>query len=184
MKEAGVRLKTSFGKHPKSGARMGIYSLAGLNEATAFSGRKAFPKKFREDFLQAFRNRCNICNVEYASTSLQLDHRVPYLIAGESDELRSEDFQPLCGSHQRSKSWSCEHCSNRELRDVKVCQKCYWAIPDGDYEHIATRQERRVDITWAGEMDVMQYQKIKRRASEFGQDVPTFLKTLIANSLQ
>lgn len=41
---------------------------------------------------------------------LQIDHRVPYEVAGESNELKTEDFMLLCGSANRAKSWSCEHC--------------------------------------------------------------------------
>ena len=89
LKEAGVRLTTSFGKHPKSGARMAIYALAGLDEDAAFSGRRALPKKFREQVLERFQKRCNICNEEHPARLLQLNHRVPYIIACEKQPTPS-----------------------------------------------------------------------------------------------
>lgn len=183
LKEAGVRLKTSFGKHPKSGARMAIYSLAGLEESAALSGRSALPKSFRNEVLRQFDDRCNVCATVYPHAVLQLDHRVPYIVGGEGRERRVTDFQPLCGSHQRSKSWECEHCPNRTARDVRVCQTCYWAIPDGDYDHVATKQERRMDITWTGNAGLVQYERIKRLAAERGESLSAFVKTLIASSL-
>ncbi|AUI68090.1 hypothetical protein AL038_18250 [Beggiatoa leptomitoformis] len=44
---------------------------------------------------------------------LQVDHRVPYEVSGNIvDKQDIEHFMPLCGSCNRAKSWSCEHCDN------------------------------------------------------------------------
>lgn len=105
LKECGVKLKVAFGKHPKTGARMAIYSLADSAEAElqAAAGRRIFPSTFRADVLHAHGSRCNLCGTPYPPKSLSLDHRIPFIVGGESDDLRVRDFQPLCGSHQRKK---------------------------------------------------------------------------------
>lgn len=186
LKEAGVRLKVTYGKHPKTGSRMAIYSLADENEdprATA-RGRRAFPKALRKAVLDAFQNRCSVCSEEYDPTVLQLDHRIPYIVGGDPKEFHVKDFQPLCASHQRSKSWVCEHCPNREDKVTKVCMSCYWAIPDGDYTHIATVAERRVDVTWKGDQDRKTYRRLRSLAAKEGKSVPEVIKNLIKTALQ
>lgn len=181
LKEAGVQLTTTFGKHPTTNARMAIYSLRGIDEASQGSGRRAFPKAFRREVLDQFQNRCNICNVEYADTVLQLDHRIPYIVGGEPDTLRVEEFQPLCGSHQRLKSWACEHCENRHAKKLDVCRTCYWATPDGDYVHIANRHERRVDLTWAGDGEIRMYSQLVREAANRNVSLATHLRQVLAD---
>ena len=159
LKEAGVKLKVSFGKHPETGNRMAIYSLSDEEPQTGIkNGRTAFPKQFRESLFSRFGNRCNICNTVYPTSLLQCDHRVSFILSGEVDELELDKFQPLCAPHQRAKSWECEHCPNRETKDENICKTCFWAIPDGEYTHIATRLERKVTISFqnADELSLLQ----------------------------
>jgi hypothetical protein len=178
LKEAGVVLKTTFGRHPSTGARMGVYSIAGISGDAAFKGRAAFPKAFRQAMLKRSGSRCNICNTHHPQTVLQIDHRIPYIVAGESDGLLESDFQMLCGSHQRSKSWECEHCQNRFDHNANTCRSCYWAFPDGEYSHVALRLERRVDLTWAGaEVDL--YDRIEAIAAENGKTTAMLLKDIV-----
>ncbi len=186
LKEAGVKLRTSFGKHPTTGARMAIYSLAQKEPDSLpnFVGRTAFPIRFRTELFRIFNNRCNICNSRYNQLLLQIDHRIPYIISGESDQLIIDDFQPLCGSHQRLKSWTCEHCSNRENGDRAVCATCYWAIPDGEYQHIATVPERRLDITWKGLSELEEFATLTESARKSSSDIQTLVKTIIKKSLK
>lgn len=184
LKEYGVRLQTTFGKHPNSGARMAIYSLADQQDGlgSGLQGRQAFPKAFRTSVIEKFQGRCNICNSPYPSTVLQLDHRIPYIVGGEADSLTEGDFQPLCGSHQRKKSWECEHCGNREGKDLTVCRSCYWAYPDGDYTHVAMRGERRLDISWIGEEEIAHYDFLRDLAKHDKQSLSELVKaTLVRN---
>lgn len=76
------------------------------------SGRKAFPKKFRTDLVSEYGSRCGVCNLEIEERYLQIDHRVPYRVAGEAVSHSLEDFMLICGSCNRAKSWSCENCPN------------------------------------------------------------------------
>ncbi len=114
---------------------------------------------------------------------LQIDHRVPYEVAGERDELQTDDFMLLCGSANRAKSWSCEHCDNwKRIRDKSVCLSCYWAYPE-KYSHVAMRQIRRVDLIWQGQ-EVSQYDKLKADVATAGKDLPDFVKTVLARALK
>jgi hypothetical protein len=184
LKEHGVRLKTRFDKHPETNARMAIYMLADDSDEVSgsFTGRVAFPKKFREELLDHFKYRCNICNTEYNGRSLQLDHRVPYILGGEANQFRIADFQTLCNSHQRAKSWECEHCNNRISADAKVCANCYWAIPDGPYQHVAMREERRLDLTFVG-AEASVYKSLQTRAKRENKAVSAVAKEAIKKGI-
>lgn len=186
LKDAGVKLITSYGKHPKSGARMAIYSLADENAEVQGSGkgRRAFPKALRKKVLDRFINKCSLCGEEYDPAVLQLDHRIPYIVAGDPKEFDPDDFQPLCASHQRSKSWACEHCQNREAKEINVCRSCYWAFPDSDYTHIATITERRTDVTWKGNKDGETYRRLRLLATRQGISIPEVIKSLVKTTLQ
>lgn len=87
-------------------------------------------------------------------------------------------YMLLCGSANRAKSWSCEHCVNwRELKDPEICRRCYWAYPE-DYEHVAMRQARRTDIMWTGD-EISVYERLKQRTMELQKDIPAYIKEII-----
>jgi 5-methylcytosine-specific restriction endonuclease McrA len=139
-------------------------------------GRRQFPKAFRDELLAVAGGRCAMCGGRIPSRALQIDHRVPYEIGGEDAQLRREDFQMLCGSCNRAKSWTCEtECPNWAARDPGVCRTCLWASPD-DYEHVATRRRRQVTLTWDDE-DVARYDALRARAR--AADLPQFLRGLL-----
>jgi hypothetical protein len=108
---------------------------------------------------------------------------VPYEVAGENDQLEAEDFMLLCGSANRAKSWSCEHCENwKGAKDKRVCLSCYWAYPE-NYQHVAMRQIRRIDLVWQGE-EIVQYEKLKSDASRLGLEIPRFVKDVLVKVLK
>ena len=110
---------------------------------------------------------------------LQIDHRTPYEIAGDADRrtVQPDDFMLLCGSANRAKSWSCEHCDNwKRIRDPVICRSCYWAYPE-DYSHVAMKQIRRLDLIWEDE-SVSQYDKIRENAAAYGIPLPDLSKRL------
>lgn len=185
LKEAGVPLKTTFGKHPETGSRMGIYSIdfdAEMNFGNG-KGRRAFPKKFKQLLLKIYDKKCNVCNVQYPATALQIDHRVPYIVGGETDELDPGSFQLLCASHQRSKSWECEHCPNYKIKNLASCESCYWAYPDTDFAHVATIPEKRADIIWQGESEIADYLRLRKFAHLLEFTIPDAIKVLIKKAL-
>jgi hypothetical protein len=121
----------------------------------------------------------------YESRYLQIDHRVPYEVIGDSGTAEREpsDFMLLCGSCNRAKSWSCEHCVNgNETKSPEICQTCYWANPLS-YTHVSLRDIRRIDIVWT-EDEVTIFEQLKVRAEAQGQPVPEFVKVIVANYLR
>lgn len=170
----------SRGVRSRDGSRrISAYSLD-LNAAfvEGRTGRKVIPKAMRDALLRAADGRCAICGGVFADRALQVDHRVPYEIAGESDAPELDDFQMLCGSCNRSKSWTCEtECPNWLERDPGTCLTCMWGSPD-DYEHIATRRRRQVTLVWDDE-EVEAFDRLQARAAGDGQDAETFLRRLL-----
>lgn len=67
---------------------------------------------------------------------LQVDHRVPYEIGGEHGGKDIDSYMLLSPSANRAKSWTCEHCPNWTVKDVRFCMKCFWAHPE-NYDHVA-----------------------------------------------
>ena len=148
LKEAGVALdKTTV----KSSAGKNIAQYFLIEKITeGRQKRTAIPKKFRDDLNAAYGFRCAICSGTFEGRELQADHRVPFLVGGEKPVFEQADYMPLCASDNRSKSWSCENCPNWEVKDVEKCEACFWAHPE-DYEHVAGRQERRLDLVFQGD---------------------------------
>ena len=98
------------------GRSIGAYSLGDplAMRRGFFGGRSAFPKAFKSALVKANGCRCQICFQEYEERYLQIDHRVPYEVAGDI-EFGKQDIRPymlVCGSCNRAKDWSCEHCGN------------------------------------------------------------------------
>lgn len=154
-----------------------------LDPSAAFvegrGGRQAVPKAMRDELLRVADGRCAICGGSFADRALQVDHRTPYEVAGESEIPTLREFQMLCGSCNRTKSWTCEtDCPNWTDRDPIVCATCLWASPE-DYDHIATRQRRQVTITWEGEAAVASHARLRAAAAGAGMELGDYLRSLL-----
>jgi hypothetical protein len=116
---------------------------------------------------------------EYESRYLQIDHKAPYEVGGESGgEGNPDEFQLICGSCNRAKSWSCEHCTNwTDDKQLKVCRSCYWASPEV-YKHIALGKIRRLDITWTEE-ETREFDRLAKMAHKQRQRLPEFVKAVL-----
>ena len=91
-------------------------------------------------------------------------------------------YMLLCGSANRAKSWSCEHCANwLEEKSPEVCQSGYWAHPES-YKHLALRVVRRLDIVW-GEHEVEVYERLRRRVETLDESMPGYVKAIIKTHL-
>ena len=174
VRELGIALKTIKVKH-SDGRSIGAYMLDFKEAATDKGGRQLLPKKGRDALLRAAGNKCQICG---ANNNLQVDHRIPYEVAGESQNSEADPYQILDGACNRKKSWSCEHCRNwLELKNFEICLSCYWASPEG-YSHVAMQQERRADIVWVGD-EVRNFDRIKAEAQENQKSVADQIKLLV-----
>lgn len=184
VRELGIQLET-FRVDSANRRKIAAYRFADptKKQFRRFSGRTGLSKQIKDQLIAKYGCRCFIYLEKLNASDLQIDHRVPYEVAGERDELKAEDFMLLCGSANRAKSWSCEHCENwKRIKDKSICLSCYWAFPE-NYNHVAMRQVRRVDLLWQ-ESDVEQYEKLKSNAGKSGLKIPEFVKDILAKTLK
>ena len=184
VREQGIPLET-FRVTGTHGRKIGAYKFGdpAAIKGGSFRGRKAWPKDFKNTLVELHDSRCAVCFTQYESRYLQIDHRVPYEVGGDpSGELDPSKFMLLCGSCNRAKSWSCEHCENWTTdHSREVCETCYWASP-GDYAHVALRLIRRLDVTWSGD-EVPQYDHLVQLSKRARKDVPAFVKDVLRQVL-
>lgn len=182
VKDAGIPLETFKVKSEISGRQIGAYKFGDITQIQTkrVAGRVAFSKKFKIELYKLSNEKCSICNGEFHERYLQIDHRVPYEVSGDIDLKRNvDDFMLLCGSCNRAKSWSCEHCENwLKDKDSSLCIKCYWGNPL-DYVHIALNDIRRLDLHWTGP-EVKYYDAIRLIAEQDKIELPEFIKSIIA----
>jgi hypothetical protein len=184
VRELGIAFET-FRVEAANGRKIAAYRFAdpAKKKFRRFSGRTGLSKEIKDHLIAKYGCQCFIYLEKMDATNLQIDHRVPYEVAGEADELQPEDFMLLCGSANRAKSWSCEHCENwKNTRDKSICLSCYWAFPE-KYSHVAMRQIRRVDLVWQGDQ-VVQYDKLKSDVAKAGLEIPQFVKEVLAKVLK
>lgn len=182
VREAGIPLET-FKVKSKDGKSIAAYKFGDITQlqANRIEGRVSFSKEFKKTLYDVCHGKCAVCNGEFAERYLQIDHKVPYEVGGDISAKREmEDFMLLCGSCNRAKSWSCEHCDNwMTNKDVDLCIKCYWGNPT-NYNHIALKDIRRLDIQWEGD-EVKSYDAMKSVADDKNIELPDFVKQIVKN---
>lgn len=175
VRELGFPLKTIRVKHT-NGRTIAAYTLpidGKIDKERA--GRKELPKKVRDGIVQALGGKCQTCGSKH---NVQMDHRIPYQVAGESLSDETDSYQLLCGSCNRKKSWTCEHCRNwLEDREVAVGRSCYWA-GRLTYTHVALQQERRVDIVWQGD-EVREFERVEEAAKRDNSTIEERIKRIL-----
>jgi Helix-turn-helix domain len=145
-------------------------------------GRTGLSKQIKDALMAKYGCRCFIYLEEMPEASLQVDHRVPYEVAGESETMSSDEFMLLCASANRAKSWSCEHCENwKNLKQREICLTCYWAYPE-NHTHIAMEELRRLDLIWQG-ASTAQYEQLKADAAQTGLATSDFVKEVLRKLL-
>ena len=180
VREQGIPLET-FRIAGTQGKSIAAYRFADPSKIRSgkLSGRKVFSKEFKDLLVGRSGCRCGLCLTKYEARYLQVDHCVPYEVGGESGgESAPDEFQLTCGSCNRAKSWSCEHCTNwTDDKQVKVCRTCYWASPEA-YKHVALRPIRRLDVTWTGD-ETREYDQLAQQAKKADQPLPEFVKAVL-----
>ena len=179
VREHGIPIDT-YRVTGSDGRRIGAYKFGDPSKVRAaqLSGRTALGTRLKLDLMAKFGPRCNIYLEQFPERELQIDHRIPFEIAGEptlSDDLN--DYMLLCPSANRAKSWSCEHCNNWQQRDPGISQTCYWAYPE-DYKHVAMRDLRRLDILWSGN-ESLEYERLKDEALHAQKAIPEYVKDVL-----
>ena len=182
VREAGIPLVT-FNKKSSDGKSIAAYKFGDLTklQTSRIKGRIVFPKEFKEKLNELNNGRCFVCNGKFEERYLQVDHKVPYEVAGDdsSKERNINEFMLLCGSCNRAKSWSCEHCGNwHEDKNLNTSISCYWGNPN-DYTHIALKKIRRIDIQWE-EKDVEYFDELKKVAKKNKIELPQLIKEILS----
>ncbi len=185
VRELGFPIER-FAVKSKDGRSIAAYRFGDFAEFSGglSSARRALPKKFKSELIAIFGSKCSICSGHFESRYLQIDHRVPFGVHGEIEgTLSIADFQLLCGSCNRAKSWSCERCENLlSIKDPANCIVCYWGHPE-DYEHVAMEDARRLDLLWQGK-EVKIFDDLRDKANTEGVKLPDFVKrALTARSM-
>jgi len=185
VREAGIPLET-FRVKSSDDRWIAAYRLGDFSKIQKgrLAGRMAFPKKLKGDLYEISGGKCAVCSGDFESRYLQIDHRIPYEVAGDAATLewKMEEYMLLCGSCNRAKSWSCEHCANwLNDQSPQVCSACYWANPE-NHVHIALREVRRIDILW-NEHEIQMYERLKRLAQEHDFAIPDYVKVILTRHL-
>lgn len=185
VREQGVPLDT-FKIKDSAGKTIGAYRFGKWEDfrTDKLKGRRAFSKQFKKDLVEKYGERCQVCSAVFEERYLQIDHRIPYEVAGDDPQPNRipEHYMLVCSSCNRAKSWSCEHCANWNAKhDPAVCATCYWGSP-WDYQHIAMQDIRRLAIVWQ-DKEVSQFDELKRMAKNAHENMPTFIKQRIRKIL-
>ena len=184
VRENGIPIET-FRVTGSDGRKIAAYRFGEYDKQSTkkLTGRTGLSKKIREALIQKNGSKCSIYLEEIEERELQIDHRVPFEVDGDGNELNENDFMLLSASANRAKSWSCEHCENWQgLKDKQVCISCYWAYPE-NYSHIAMRQIRRIDLLWEGD-EITTYEKIKAQAINLDQKILALVKSIIEQAIK
>ncbi len=185
VREQGIPIET-FRVTGTDGRKIAAYKFGSPENVrtTQRSGRTAFTTKLKTALVQKYGSRCNVYLEDFPLNELQIDHRIPFEIAGDHDLSSDEETQYmlLCASANRAKSWSCENCANWQPKVVEVCMSCYWTYPES-YTHIATREIRRADLLWAGK-EIADYDDLVQAAAQSKGGIPEYAKAVLRQHLK
>ena len=126
VREQGIPLET-FRVKSSDGRMIAAYKFGNLEDIREgkLGGRKVFPKKFKDNLHVESDGKCAVCAGQFEKRYLQIDHRIPYEIAGDMDHLNrdAKDYMLLCAACNRAKSWSCEYCPNWNNKSATICSQ-------------------------------------------------------------
>lgn len=181
VRDQGIPLET-FKVVGRDGRKIGAYRFGDPSkiEDGKLGGRKILPKQLKKALIEKSGSRCSISLEQYDETHLQIDHRVPYRISGDSEDgnWNADDFMLLSGAAQRQKSWACEHCENFvRVKSLDVCGTCYWAYPE-NYTHVAMKKEARIDLVFSDD-DAAIFDGLKKLAHDQKKSIQTVIKELL-----
>ncbi len=183
VREQGIPLVT-VNVTGSNGRTIGAYRLGSDDELDERKrgGRRAFPKALKDNLVALTGESCALCGGRFPARALQVDHRVPYEVASDEDfdDANLAAFMLVCGSCNRSKSWSCEHCANWTTFKVEAtCQSCMWGSPEV-YSHIAMEERRSTQLNWSGS-EVAEYERLATEAARAGVDLESYLKRKLSS---
>jgi hypothetical protein len=112
LREMGIPLETTRGKNAE-GRIVGTYRFGNLEaiRADRLAGRTVFSKQFKEQLVQHYGSKCAICHAAFEARYLQIDHRVPYEVAGD---------QPKKTDYLKTTCWCVESVIGRNHGHVSI----------------------------------------------------------------
>ena len=160
VREQGIPLEM-YRVKSSDGRSIGAYRFGDLTQigdkVSKNKGRTILSKALKSALIEKYGAKCFIYAQPMDERLLQIDHRIPYEIGGDTSET-IEHYMLLSPSANRAKSWTCEHCPNWEKKDVGFCVGCFWASPES-YTHIAGIEQRQIIITFTGN-EIEDYNKL------------------------
>jgi hypothetical protein len=182
VRELGIPLITYY-IHGTDGRRIAAYKFGDFtdnsNTLSKSFGRTSLSKALKQALIKKYGAKCFVYLEIMDESLLQVDHRIPYEIVGETNESDLNKFMLLSPSANRAKSWTCQHCENWVIKDLAFCIKCFWANPD-DYEHIAGNNQRIISIIFTGN-EIEDYNRLIEASGIKGAQ--NFIKQLIHEHL-
>ena len=152
----------------EDGRKIAAYRFGNPQDAgkvrTKTAGRTVLSKTLKKALIEKYGAKCFIYLEQMDEARLQVDHRIPYEIAGERNEQEIDCFMLLSPSANRAKSWTCEHCENWKAKDADFCMRCFWAHPE-KYEHVAGKPEKMLAIIFSGD-EIEDYNQLIRLSGE------------------
>lgn len=183
VRELGIPLET-FSVKDSNGRNIAAYRFGDPSKVedkiSKTAGRTVLSQALKKALINKYGAQCFIYLQPMEERLLQIDHRVPYEIAGEQDENSTDYYMLLSPSANRAKSWTCEHCPNWTQRDPDFCLKCFWAHPE-NYTHVAGKEQRQIIITFTGD-EIKDYEKLIALVGE--EKAEETIKELIGKYIQ
>lgn len=181
VRENGIPIVTHSVASKTASRSIGAYTFGSLSDIKhgRIGGRRAFSKAFKDLLVKHYGSRDAFTGETLNPRYLQIDHRIPYQVAGDiAHAEKPAEFMLIDASSQRAKSWSCEHCENwLRISDPNICRACFWAFPES-YNHIAMQPFRRLDIMWQGK-DTDIYDVLQRAAEASNETLQEYMKRLL-----
>lgn len=101
VREQGIPLET-YSIIASDGRRIAAYRFADSSKILSdkLSGRTVISKAFKDALIKKYGSKCAIHHDQLHERYLQVDHRVPYLVAGEGQagDRSVTDYMLLCKS--------------------------------------------------------------------------------------
>lgn len=153
VREYGIPIET-YRIEGTDGRKIAAYRFGSPDDVnkplSKSAGRTALSKALKQALIDKYGARCFIYLEPCDENILQVDHRIPYEIAGEQDESNIDAFMLLSPSANRAKSLTCENCDNWTTKNPAYCLKCYWAYPE-NYDHVANMKQKIITIIFTGD---------------------------------
>ena len=101
VRDQGIPIET-YRVKSSDGRTIAAYRFGDPSEIREgrLGGRTAFSRRFKEKLYEQSNGKCMICDGSFSLRELQIDHRIPYEIAGDVDYSEEEPmaYMLLCGS--------------------------------------------------------------------------------------